>query len=182
MRAIWKKKGKNMPNTKNIAQIKDLQEKFSRAKSVVLTNYSGLTVADQTALRASLKAAGGEFVVAKNTLINRVLGKKELTGSLQGQTGVLFSYEDEISALKKLVEFIKTKEKPELKEGLLADKILTKADLIELSKLPGKNGLIVMLLSRLKGPAYGLVNVLTAGMKNLVYALEAVRKQKEARA
>lgn len=167
------------PNAKNTAQLADLKDKFAKAKSVVLTSYTGLTVAEQTTLRADLKSAGGEFVVAKNTLLRIVLGKEELNKSLQGQTGVLFSYDDEISALKKLVEFVKTKEKPEIKEGLLADKILTRQDLMELAKLPGKNELIAMLLGHLQGPATGLVNVLQAGVRNLVYVLEAVRKHKE---
>lgn len=168
-----------MPNTKNVASLVDLKEKVAKSKSVVLVNYAGLTLGQQTKLRAELKAAGGEFVVAKNTLINLAINKAELKDDLQGQTGVLFSYEDEVGALKKLVEFAKANEKPELKMGLMVDKILTKADVMELSKLPGKEELIGMLLNRLQGPAYGLVNVLNAGMRNLVYALEAVRKQKE---
>ena len=169
-----------MPNAKNVANLQTLKDKFAKAKSVIFTNYTGLTVADQTKLRADIKAAGGEMIVAKNTLLYKVIGKEALKDALQGQTGTIFCYEDEVAPLKKVVEFAKTHEKPELKEGLLADKILSKIEVIALSKLPGKPELIGMLLSRLQGPAYGLVNVLNAGMRNLVYALEAIRKQKEA--
>lgn len=166
-----------MPNTKNIASLVDLKEKVAKAKSIVLVNYAGLTVAQQTKLRLEIKSAGGEFVVAKNTLMNLALNKDGLKEDLQGQTGVLFSYVDEVSALKKLVEFAKANEKPELKTGIMVDKILSKFDVIELSMLPGKEELISMLISRLQGPAYGLVNVFTAGMRNVIYALSAVGKK-----
>ncbi len=172
--------GAAQPNAKNQASLVELKEKVAKAKSIVLMNYAGLTVKQQTKLRAALREAGGEFVVAKNTLVNIALGKDELKKDLEGQTGVLFSYNDEVSALKKLVEFAKENEKPEIKTGLMLDKVLTKTDVIALSKLPSKPELISMLLNRLQGPASGLVNVLNAGVRNLVYALEAVRKQKEA--
>jgi large subunit ribosomal protein L10 len=168
-----------MPNKKNIASLADLKEKVAKAKSIVLMNYTGLTVAQQTKLRVEVKAAGGEFIVAKNTLVNLALNKPELKDALGGQTGVLFSYTDEISALKKLVEFAKANEKPELKMGVMTDKVLSNAEVMELSKLPSKEQLIGMLMARLQGPAYGMVNVLTAGMKNLVYALNALKSKKE---
>lgn len=169
-----------MPNTKNVAVVKDLEEKFSRAKSVVLTNYAGLTVKQQTKLRTELKKAQGELIVAKNTLVARVLGKDELNQSLQGQTGVLFSYGDEISALKALVQFAKDNNLPEIKQGLLNGVVYSQNQVIELSKLPGKDELIAMLLGRLNAPASKLVGVLTGVTRNLVYGLNAIAEKKKA--
>lgn len=163
-----------MPNAKNASQIKELEEKVARAKSIVLTNYAGLTVVQQTKLRASLKSAGGEFVVAKNTLIARVLGKEELQSSLQGQTGVLFSYEDEVKALKELVKFAKDINLPEIKEGVMAGQVLTHKDVMALSKLPGKEELISKMLGSLQAPGNNLASVLKAGIRDLVFALSAV--------
>lgn len=177
-----REKGDRMPNTKNTSQLELIKEKLGKAKSVVLTNYSGLTVNEQNKLRSELTAAGGEYVVAKNTLFKIALDKEELNSDLEGQTAVLFSYEDEVNPLKKLFEFIKKLEKPEVKKGLMNDKVLSKEEVIELSKLPGKDQLIATVISRLQGPSYGLVNVLNAGIRNLVYAVEAIRKQKEAKA
>jgi large subunit ribosomal protein L10 len=167
-----------MPNTKNIAQIKVLEEKAARAKSIILTNYAGLTVKQQTKLRSALKNAGGEFVVAKNTLIARVLGKEELLSSLQGQTGVLFSYEDEVKALKELVKFAEGNNLPEVKEGILNGVVLSHNQVIDLSKLPGKEELISKMLGSLKAPGDNLASVLKAGIRDLVFALSAVAKQK----
>ena len=166
------------PSKKNQEQFALLKEKAEKAKSVVVTDYSGLTLSQQTKLRAQLKAAGGEFIVGKNTLLRLALKKDELHDSLQGQTGVLFSYEDEITPLKALVKFIKEMEKPVLKAGMLAGKILSVKDIQEYAKLPSKDELIVSLMQRLQGPSYGLVTVLQASIRNLVCALSALEKKK----
>ncbi len=170
-----------MPNVKNAKQIKELEEKVAKAKSIVLTNYAGLTVKQQTKLRATLKNAGGEFVVAKNTLVARVLGKDELRTSLQGQTGVLFSYEDEVRALKELVKFSKDNNLPEIKDGLVNGLVVTNKQVMELSKLPGKEELIAKMLGSMKAPGNNLVGVLKAGIRDLSIVLSSYMKKKTER-
>ena len=73
-----------MPSKDNIEQIKIIQEKIDRAKSLVIVDYSGSTVNDLTTLRNALREAGGEMFVTKNTLIDIALGKGKLTESLTG--------------------------------------------------------------------------------------------------
>lgn len=167
-----------MPSTQNTQQLDQLKAKVEKAKSVVITDYAGLTVSQQTKLRSELKAAGGEFIVGKNTLLRLALKKNELNDTLQGQSGVLFAYEDEISPMKALVNFIKEVEKPILKAGMLAGKLLSVKDIQEYAKLPGKDEMISMLIQRIQGTTYGLVSVLQGGMRNLVYALLALEKKK----
>lgn len=166
-----------MPNAKNAAQIQELEEKVARAKSIVLTNYAGLTVKQQTLLRAALKSAGGEFIVAKNTLLARVIGKEELNQSLQGQTGVLFSYEDEVKALKELVKFAKDTNLPEIKEGVMGGVVMTQKQVMDLSKLPGKEELISKMLGSLQAPGNNLAGVLKAGVRDLAYVLSSYMKK-----
>jgi large subunit ribosomal protein L10 len=166
-----------MPNSKNIQQVKMLEEKVARAKSIVLTNYAGLTVKQQTTLRSQLKENGGEFVVAKNTLLARVVGKESLNQSFQGQTGVLLSYEDEVKALKVLVKFAKDNNLPEVKDGVVNGAVLSPSQVMELSKLPGKEQLIAQMLGSLQAPGNNLVGVLTASVRNLVFALSAIAKK-----
>lgn len=167
-----------MPNTKNISQVKLLEEKVARAKSIILTDYAGLSVKQQTKLRAELKNAGGEFIIAKNTLLARVIGKEELRTSLQGQTGVLFSYEDEVKALKALVKFSKDNSLPAIKEGVLEGRVLTHNQVIDLSKLPGKEELIAKMLGSLQAPGNNLASVLKAGIRDLGYVLSSYMKKK----
>ena len=60
----------------------------------------------------------------------------------------------------------------------MGEQVLSAKEVEALSKLPGKQELISMLISRLNGPAYGLANVLKAGTRNLVYALKAIADKK----
>lgn len=168
-----------MPNVRNTKQLTELQDKVAKAKSATIVEYSGTTVNDQTELRRKLREAGGELVVTKNTLINLGLGKKEeFKEALQGMNALVLFYDDEVGAVKALFEFHKDKEKLEIKAGLLDGKVLDKAGIEALSKIPGKKELISMMIASLNSPASGLVNVLKAPTRDLVYVLEAIKEKK----
>ncbi len=166
-----------MPSNKNQQQVDIIKEKLSKAKSVAVINYEGTTVNDQVELRSSLSEVGGEMFVTKNTLIDLAVGKGKLTDSLKGMNALVISYEDAVGALKKLFAFHKDKEKLEIKQGLYEDKVLSPAEVETLSKLPSKEELIATLISRIQGPAYGLVNVMKAGQRDLVQVLRAVAEK-----
>jgi large subunit ribosomal protein L10 len=166
-----------MPNQKNQDQIKLLTEKLENAKTIVIVDYSGTSVNDQSKLRASVKEAGGEMLVTKNTLMDIAFGKGKLTDSLEGMNAVVFSNSDEVSAIKKLFEFHKESDKLEIKQGIFEDKVLSPAEVEELSKMPGKEELIIRLINNIKGPGQGMVNVLNAGMKDLVSVLKNISKK-----
>jgi large subunit ribosomal protein L10 len=171
-----------MPSQQNKNQVELIKDKLSKAKSVVIVDYSGTNANDQIKLRAMIKSAQGEMFVTKNSLINLAVAEKELEQSLVGMNALIISYEDAVAALKKLFEFKDEAEKLEIKQGLMmADgkiQILSPDEVEQLSKLPGKDELMVMMIQRLQGPAYGLVNVLNAGPRNLVYALQAIADKK----
>lgn len=166
-----------MPSQQNQQQLEMLKEKASQAKSIAIVDYSGTTVNDQVKIRREIRQAGGEFLVVKNTIINIALGKPELKESLEGMNAIVLSIADEVSALKPLFKFHKDTEKLNIKQGVLDDKVLSPAEVENLSNLPGKNELIATLISRLQGPAYGLVNVLKASQRDLVYVLKAIAEK-----
>lgn len=168
-----------MPSKQNQDQVKLLTDKMAAAKSVTIVDYSGTSVNDQVKLRQDLAAAGAEMYVTKNTLIDLAAGKGKLTDSLTGMNAVVFSNQDEVTGVKILFEFHKENEKLEIKQALMGDRVLSPSEVEALSNLPGKQELIATLISRVQGPAYGLVNVLQAGPRNLVYALQAIAEQKE---
>ena len=167
-----------MPNQHNQDQIKIIQEKLDKAASMVIIDYSGAKVKDLTDLRAALKEAGGEMFVTKNTLIDIAIGKGKLTESLQGMSAVVFSYNDPVSAIKALVKFHDETDLLEIKQGFMDDKVLSIDEVKALSNLPSKDELIVMLIQRLKSPGQGLVNVLQANARNLVYVMKAIADKK----
>jgi len=168
-----------MPNQHNLGQIKILKEKLDQAQSAVIIEYQGTTVNDQVELRSALTEAGGEMFVTKNTLIDIAVGKGKLADSLTGMNAVVFSFEDPVAALKALFKFHNDTDKLVIKQGFMEDKVLSIEEVESLSKLPGKQELLTTLVIRLQGPAYGLVNVLKAGQRDLVYSLRALQKQME---
>lgn len=163
-----------MPNKQNQAQVALLKEKLEKAQSMIVVDYSGTTVSDQVKLRSELSEAGGEMYVAKNNLVDIAVGRGKLADSLSGMNAVIFSYNDAVSAVKKLFAFHKETEKLTIKQGFMEDKVLSPAEVETLSKMPSKEELIVTLIRTLNGPGSSLVNVLKAGPRNLVYALKAV--------
>jgi large subunit ribosomal protein L10 len=167
-----------MPSKNNQQQVELIKEKLGKAKSVTIIDYSGTDADDQVKLRSMIKKAQGEMLVTKNTLINLAVSDPSLEYSLTGMNALVFSYQDAVSALKEVFEFKKEEEKLEIKQGVMIEdgkiKILNSDEVEQLSKLPNKEELMMMMIQRLQGPAYGLVNVLNAGPRNLVYALKAI--------
>ncbi len=154
-----------------------MQDKVAKATSIVIADYSGTNVKQQVELRAAVKKAGGEVVVAKNTLLDIAIGKGKLSDSLNGMNAAVFAYDDPISPVKALFEFHKKTEKLIIKKAYMDEQVLSEDQVVALSKLPSKTELIAKLLMILKSPGTGLVNVLNAGSRNLVYALDAVAKK-----
>jgi large subunit ribosomal protein L10 len=168
-----------MPAQKKIEKVADLSDKLNRAKSVVLTDYRGLTVSQLENLRKSVEAEKAEFEITKNTLLARSLGDKKVPAeALVGPTATLFAYEDAVAPLKALQEFIKTNNLPLVKVGFLGEKLLDALQVSELAKLPGREVLLAKLVGTLKGSQYGLVNVLSGNIRKLVYVLDAAAKSK----
>lgn len=163
-----------MPSKQNLEQIAVLQEKVKRAKTLTVIDYSGTNANDQVALRRSIKVAGGELLVTKNTLLDIAVGKGKLSDALEGMNAFVFAYDDEVAPIKAVFAFQKETEKLTIKKGVMADVVLSAEDLERLSKLPSKSQLVATLISRIQGPAYGLVNVLKAGQRDLVNVLHAI--------
>lgn len=173
-----------MPSQHKKDLVKTIQDKVEKAKSLVIVDYSGTNANQQVELRSMVSEVAGEVFVTKNSLIKIALGKNEINDSLTGMNALVLSYDDAVSALKKVFEFHQEHNTLEIKKGFMVedDKVLSEAQVVQLSKLPSKEELIVTLIQRVQGPAYGLVNVLKAGQRNLVYALQAIAEQKQAAA
>lgn len=159
-----------------------MTEKLAKAKAIVLADYHGLSVAQVSRLRQKVKEVGGELAVAKNTLLKLALKKTDhqlpADYQLTGPTIALFSFEDEITPLKILSGFAQENQLPKIKQGFLGKALLTIERVEELAKLPGKEQLKAMLLTRLNWPINGLVFVLKGNLQKLTLALEAIKNQK----
>lgn len=162
--------------------VADIREKLEKAQSVVFIDYRGLTVDEVTELRSECRKAGVEYQVLKNTLIKIAandLGIAGLDDILQGPTAVAFSMNDPASAAKIISDFAKKTKKTEVKAGLLDKEVLDVKGVQALADLPPKEVLIARIMGSLNAPISNFVGVLTATLRSLVYAIDAVRKSKE---
>ena len=97
-----------------------LTDRFSRAASIYVTDFTGLRVKNMTELRRRLRAAGGEYVVVKNTLALRALQAASpggLDDVLHGPTGLVFVETDPVATARILADFQKEFERPAVKAG-----------------------------------------------------------------
>jgi len=161
--------------------IKELVDKIKRQKSLVFTDISGLNVGEMQKLRRELKRTGIDYKVAKKTLITLALkeAKQDIDiTKITGSLGVAFSYEDPISSAKIIFKFAKEHKNLKIVGGIMENRFLTFNEVENLSKIPSKEELLAILVSSIKGPIFGFVNVLQGNLRNLIGVLNAVKNNK----
>lgn len=171
-----------MPRPEKVAAVEELAEKLQKGQGIVLTDYRGLSVKQMTELRSELRKVGVEFKVVKNTLTLLAAQKVELEGLepiLEGPTAIAFGYDDPVVVAKAINDFAKKNDALQVKGGVLSGKVIGIDDVKALADLPSKEQLLGQVLRGMQAPIGGFVNVLSGVLRNLVYVLEAVRKQKE---
>jgi len=162
--------------------INELSDKMKSAKAMIFADFRGLTVEQDTELRAALRKAGVEYRVIKNTLA-RFAAKEnnldELDSYFNGPTAMASSDTDPVAPAKVLSEFVKKFENLELKVGVVEGKVIDTKGIKELADLPSREVLIARVLGGFNAPISGLVNVLNANIRGLVVALNQIAEQKE---
>lgn len=162
--------------------VTEIKEKLHSAKSIVVTDYMGLNVAQITELRRKLRESKVEYKVYKNTLAQIALKELDINGLeeyLKGPTALAFSYDDAVAPAKVLVEYQKKNEKLKVRAGIVEGKVYDNTQIVALSKLPSRNELLSQLLRTMQGPITGIVTVLSGNMRNMVCVLNAIKEQKE---
>ena len=153
------------------AEVKELAEKMKEAKLILLTDYRGIGVVDDTELRRDLRNVNATCNVIKNNITRRALkecGIEGLDEELVGPTAVIMSNEDYLGASKTIYNFTKTHDFYKIKGGVVDGKVMTADEIITLAKLPSREDLLSMLAS-----------ALLANISKVAVALNEVRKQKE---
>ena len=162
--------------------VSDLHRKFNEKKVLILVDYKGLNVPKMTELRAKLREEGVEFLVVKNTLLSRAAEETDVALIRDGLTGpnaIAMSYDDPVAPAKVLSAFAKENEKLEIKMGVLSGKLLSFSDIKALADMPPREELLAQVLSAMNAVPTGLVRVLNNVPEKLLYALQAIRDQKE---
>jgi large subunit ribosomal protein L10 len=158
-----------------------VHEKFRTAKMAIVTEYSGLSVAQMTRLRREIRNVSGEYRVIKNTLVRRAL-KDTAYGSLDrlldGPNGWVFAYDDPVMLSKALVKFVDDNEKLTIKGGVFEGEFMDPAKVKVLAQMPTKPALQAKLLALIQAPATQLVRLVQEPGALVVRLLEVLRKGK----
>lgn len=164
--------------------VQEVSDKLSQAKSFILTDFSGLNVAQVTELRNRFRESSVDYRVIKNTLSELALknvGFTNLHEYLTGPTAIAFSYDEPAAPAKIISDFLKAHKevkKPEIKLCVVENEILTPEETKELIDLPSKEVLIARLLGGINAPLSGLVGSLNEMVTKLVRTLKAVEEKK----
>ncbi len=161
--------------------VKTIKEKFDKSSVVILTDYSGLTMAQLTKLRKKLRPSEAEFKVFKNTLITLAVKDMSLEGIdklLKGSTAVVFGYKDQVQPTKALSDFIKENEKLSIKGGLLDGNLIDIKTISALSKLPSREVLLAKVAGGMKAPITNFVLDCKAIITKFAIAVNAVKEKK----
>ena len=136
--------------------VNDLAEKLKNAACGVIVDYNGINVADDTILRKSLREAGVEYFVVKNTLLKRAAeaaGIEGLDEHLEGTTALALAKDDIITAPKLLYKQVEaSKGAFSIKVGFVEGKAITAEEVTEYAKLPDKDTLVAKFLYVLQAP------------------------------
>ena len=145
--------------------VRNLAEKMRNSTAGVLVKYEGITVEDDTKLRAALRAAGVEYCVMKNSLTGRAcdeVGYGDMKQYLVGMTALALSEKDPVAPAKIMKEYADKIESFEVKAGFVEGGLLDAAGVNALAEIPSKEQLVVKMLGSLMSPLYGLAYVLQA--------------------
>ena len=145
--------------------VEELAGKMQTAVSGVLVKYEGITVADDTALRAALRKAGVEYSVMKNTLTGRaceMVGYGDMKQYLSGMTAIAISQDDPIAPAKIMKEYADKIPSFEIRAGFVDGGVIDQAGVEALAATPSKEVLIGKMMGSLMSSLYGLAYVLQA--------------------
>lgn len=154
-----------------VTVVNEVKEKLESSSSAVVVEYRGLSVKEVTELRRLLMKEGIDFKVYKNSMVERAaneLGYSDLAESLKGPNAFAFS-KDAVAPARVLAKFAKKNELLVLKGGVVEGKVVDVATIKTLASLPGREGMISMILGMLQSP-----------VRKFAYAISQVAEQKEA--
>ena len=154
-----------MPSEKILSEkqayVAALREKLMNSVAGVVVEYKGISVADDTKLRAELRAAGVEYAVVKNTMLRLAVKGTQyegLTEYFKGDTAIALSPEDPAAAARILCKFADADKSKRfvVKGGFCDGQVMDAAGIKSLSTMPNREGLLSMLAGSLNGIIGGL--------------------------
>ena len=174
-----------MPSAKVLEEkkqmVSDLSDKLKNAAGGVLVNYQGITVEQDTKMRAELRNAGVDYFVFKNTLARLAVkdcGFDELLPVLTQMTAIAVSEKDPVAPAKILSSYADKIKSFNIKAGFVEGEVIDEDRVSYLATIPSKEELIAKMLGSLQSPLYGLANVLNGNLRGLACVLQAIHDKR----
>jgi large subunit ribosomal protein L10 len=162
-----------------------LVDELDQAKSVILTDFTGINVADMTDLRVVMRENDITFTVVKNTLLKRIFDEIEIGedqdvyGMMEGPTALAYS-SDEVMPIKVIKKFAEDHDgHPHVKGGLVSGVTYEVGKLMKLADIPSRDELLAKFMGSASSPLQGFVSVSSGIIRKFFYVLNAVRESKE---
>lgn len=158
-------------------------ELIEQSRAIFLADYTGLSVKEMETLRDKVREVNGQMSVTKNTLLRIALAESERDipdDLLIGQTATGFALGEAPALAKILVDQAKANEKLAIRGAIIGNRVLTVAEVEQLSKLPSLEQLRSQILGLIGTPAQGIASVLSNSVRQVVNVLDAYSKTEEA--
>lgn len=172
-----------MPKTKEQKKeiVRQLAEKISRAKCLVIASQDGLTVAAAQELREKCRKEQVDFISVKKTLLELVLKDEGFSDAkveeMAGSLAVAISADDEVAPARILKDFARKHEQVSFRGGLLEGRLVGVEEIKWLANLPSRIELLAKAVGSIKAPISGLVNVLAGNLRGFINVLNAIKNK-----
>jgi large subunit ribosomal protein L10 len=171
-----------MPTEAKRATVAELVEAFSNSPSAVVSDYRGLTVSEIGRVRRELREKGISYRVVKNRLARiaaEEAGRGELAALLTGPSAIALGGTDEAALAKGLLDAVRPFRTVAIRGGLIGTTRIDSDGVTRLATLPSRDILLAQLAGSIASPLSSMASLLAAPMRNLGYALQQVRDQRE---
>lgn len=172
-----------MARPEKVTEVQAITARIEKAQSLVLADFSGLTVDQMTQFRRNCRAQSVECRVVKNRLARIAAdsaGAGVLKAKLKGHTAMVFGAESQVDPAKLVVEFAKDNDKMQIKGGYVDGQLLEPAQVLALSKIPSRDELLAAMMGSISSPARGLACTVNGLAAALARVIDAAAKSKAA--
>lgn len=170
-----------MDRSQKAAVIEAIKARADQASFAVLTDFKGMTVEELTSLRDSLRKAGGEYYVVKNTLARIAFtgGPHDVVkDKFHDNSGIALGFDDPVAVAKAVSDFAKKSKLFSMRVASLEGKEMTPDQVDALATLPSKEQLLGQLLGTMNAVPTNFVSLFANVIRGMLYALKAIEEQK----
>jgi large subunit ribosomal protein L10 len=163
-------------------ELNQLKKDLAEAKNLILAQFQGITVSQDTELRQKIRATNSKYRVVKNTLAKAAAkgtAAEKIANSLKGPTSIAYNSSDPVGLAKALMAYAKANPVFVFKTGMVEGRVVNLDDLNAIASLPSREELIAKLLFLLNAPAQRIAVAVNGVARNLAVVVGQAVEQKK---